>query len=106
MTAGFLADPVGQAAGCTCFVTDAKYWTVHYGAVEPGSMWEPNPDCPEHFPGGLRKRLTEELKAADDEHTAALVEAVGGRGDWFAVRQAAEVVRQCRAALKAVGEEQ
>lgn len=72
MTAGFLADPVGQAA-VSAILT--------------------------------RKRLTEELKAADDEHTAALVEAVGGRGDWSAVRQAAEVVRQCRAALRAVGEE-
>lgn len=35
---------------CTCWVTDSKYWHVHYGAVEPGSAMEPNPDCPAHFP--------------------------------------------------------
>lgn len=35
---------------CTCFEVDSKYWTTHYGAVEPGSMHEPNPECPEHFP--------------------------------------------------------
>ncbi|QPO16961.1 hypothetical protein KDJ01_gp29 [Arthrobacter phage Kittykat] len=35
---------------CTCHLVDEKYWTTHYGAVEPGSMWEPNPDCPVHFP--------------------------------------------------------
>lgn len=53
-----------------------------------------------------RKRLTEELKAADDEHTRVMQAAAGEHGDWFAVRQAAEVVRQARAALKAVGEEE
>ena len=67
MTAGFLADPVGQAAV-------AKIHT--------------------------RKRLTTELAAADDAHTRAVQAAVGGYGDWFHARQAAEVVRQCRAALK------
>jgi ribosomal protein S19E (S16A) len=72
MTAGFLADAVGQAA--VAAILD-------------------------------RKRLTTELAAADDAHTGALVEAVGGRGDWFTVRQAAEIVRQCRAALKAAGED-
>jgi hypothetical protein len=35
---------------CTCYWVDPKYWTTHYGAVEPGSTMEPNPDCPEHFP--------------------------------------------------------
>lgn len=35
---------------CTCFMVDPKYWTTHYGAVDPGSMYEPNPECPEHFP--------------------------------------------------------
>lgn len=34
---------------CTCYV-DERYWTTHYGAVEPGSQMEPNPDCPVHFP--------------------------------------------------------
>ena len=37
-------------AACTCTVVDPKYWTTHYGAVEPGSMLEPDYGCPEHFP--------------------------------------------------------
>lgn len=53
-----------------------------------------------------RKRLTEELKAADDAHTRLMQAAASGHGDWSAVRQTGEVVRQCRAALKAVGEEE
>lgn len=52
-----------------------------------------------------RKRLTTELAAADDAHPRAVQAAVGGHGDWYTVRQAGEVVRQCRAALKAAGGE-
>ena len=37
---------------CECFWVDPKYWFTHYGATEPGSMMEPNPECPEHFPKG------------------------------------------------------
>ena len=70
MTAGFLADPVGQAA--VTAILD-------------------------------RKRLTTELAAADDAHTRAVQNAVSGHADWANVRQAAEIVRQCRAALKAAG---
>lgn len=33
---------------CTCFWVDPKYWFTHYGAVEPGSQREYNPECPEH----------------------------------------------------------
>lgn len=36
-------------AKCTCFELPPEMWTTHYGAVEPGSTHEPNPDCPEHF---------------------------------------------------------
>lgn len=50
-----------------------------------------------------RKRLTTELKAADDAHTLAVQAAVAGHGDWFSVQAASAVVRQCRAALKAAG---
>lgn len=39
-----------ETRACTCHWVDPKYWTTHYGAVEPGSTMEPNPDCPEHFP--------------------------------------------------------
>jgi hypothetical protein len=52
-----------------------------------------------------RKRLTEDLAAADDVHTAAVQAAVAGHGPWRDVQQAGEVVRQCRAALRACGEE-
>ena len=38
-----------RALVCTCYWTDSKYWTTHYGATEPGSQMEPNPDCPVHF---------------------------------------------------------
>ncbi len=38
-----------DVAECTCFLLPPEMWTTHYGAVEPGSMYEPNPDCPEHF---------------------------------------------------------
>lgn len=39
-----------MTVSCTCYWTDPKYWFVYYGAVEPGSQMEPNPDCPAHFP--------------------------------------------------------
>ena len=34
--------------GCKCWVTPEHMWTTHYGAVEPGSQLEYNPECPEH----------------------------------------------------------
>ena len=37
---------------CVCFATDPKTWTTYGSAVEPGSQWEPNPECPVHFPDG------------------------------------------------------
>lgn len=46
-----------------------------------------------------RARLVAELTAADNEHTRLMQAAAGEHGDWSAVRQAAEVVRQCRAAV-------
>jgi hypothetical protein len=47
------------AEKCTCFWTDPSTWTTHYGAVEPGSQREWNPECPEHG------RATEELIGPD-----------------------------------------
>ncbi|MEV8610228.1 hypothetical protein AB0383_20265 [Amycolatopsis sp. NPDC051373] len=43
-------DPAAAPAEpkCTCFVTPESQWTTHYGAVEPGSQLEQNPDCPVH----------------------------------------------------------
>ena len=69
MTAGFLADPVGQAA-----VADIL----------------------------TRKRLAEELAAADGAYTAAVSAAAGG-GDWRHARQAREVVKQAQSAFIAAG---
>lgn len=33
---------------CTCHPTDPSMWTTHGSAVEPGSMYEPDPECPRH----------------------------------------------------------
>lgn len=35
-------------AECTCHPTDPATWTTYGSAVEPGSMFEPDPDCPRH----------------------------------------------------------
>lgn len=40
--------PHTPAQGCTCHPTDESTWTRYGSAVEPGSMWEPDPGCPEH----------------------------------------------------------
>ncbi|WP_281270749.1 hypothetical protein [Amycolatopsis palatopharyngis] len=37
-----------MAEKCECFATPESGWTVHYGAVEPGSQLEYNPDCLVH----------------------------------------------------------
>lgn len=33
---------------CTCTIVDERFWFSHYGAIEPGSMMEFDPECPEH----------------------------------------------------------
>ena len=48
-------------------------------------------------------RFDQELDAADRAYTTELQAAVSGHGDWCAVQVARDVVRQCRAALKAAG---
>lgn len=60
----------------------------------------------EFLAASTRKRLTAELAVADEAYTLAVQAAVGGYGDWGHTRQAAEVVRQCRAAARAIGEGQ
>jgi hypothetical protein len=50
-------------------------------------------------------RLTQNLANADNAYTAAVQESVSGHGDWSLVRQAGEVVRQCRSALSNAGAE-
>lgn len=39
----YMVDPA-----CECWPTPPEMWTTHYGAVEPGSAIEFNPDCPAH----------------------------------------------------------
>lgn len=41
-------EPEVWGHGCECWVTPESMWTTHYGAVEPGSTIEYNPECPEH----------------------------------------------------------
>lgn len=53
---------------CICYPVEDKYLTKHYGAVEPGSAWEPNPDCPVHFPEPATRHAAaiEAAKTASD----------------------------------------
>lgn len=45
--------------GCECWVVPEHLWTTHYGAVEPGSAVEHNPDCPQHrTPYRIQRRRT------------------------------------------------
>jgi hypothetical protein len=65
---------------CTCFEVPHQYWTTHYGAVEPGSTLEPNPECLEHFPETApRHRLVLSVAAAEHEleTVATLMESIG-----------------------------
>jgi hypothetical protein len=39
---------VQYASACTCARTNESTWTTYGSAVEPGSQWEPDPECPEH----------------------------------------------------------
>lgn len=38
------------ATTCLCWEVPAHLWTTHYGAVDPGSTHQFNPDCPAHGP--------------------------------------------------------
>lgn len=42
------AEPEVWGGGCECWVTPEHMWTTHYGATEPGSQIEYNPECPKH----------------------------------------------------------
>jgi hypothetical protein len=46
------------APECECWWVDEKLWTTHYGAAEPGSQMEWNPDCPVHPPADPRCNCT------------------------------------------------
>ena len=41
-------NPALMAGTCLCPMVPEKYHFVHYGATEPGSMYEYNPDCLVH----------------------------------------------------------
>lgn len=52
---------------CTCTIVDERFWFSHYGATEPGSMWEHNPACPEHGDPNA-ELISEEDQALSEEH--------------------------------------
>lgn len=35
---------------CKCFPVPSEYWTTHYGAVDPATTHDPNPECRACFP--------------------------------------------------------
>lgn len=45
---GVLPETPEPPKACECFAVPEERWTRHYDATEPGSMVEPNPDCPVH----------------------------------------------------------
>jgi hypothetical protein len=47
---GLRKPPARAITECICYWTEPSTWTMHYGAVEPGSQIEPCYDCPVHFP--------------------------------------------------------
>lgn len=63
-------------AECTCYPVPFEECTTYGSAVEPGSAFEPNPDCPEHFPsGGIEtenKTVSEIAKSLDFRQRKAL----------------------------------
>lgn len=67
---------------CICFWVDEKLWTTHYGAVEPGSQMEWNPECPVHPPdaGGLTVVLDDgDLAAMNPEMSRRIIERNPGK---------------------------
>jgi len=56
---------------CQCFPVPSEYWTTHYGAVDPATTHDPNPECracfPENFEDdGLDPAPTPEAGALTD----------------------------------------
>lgn len=52
---------------CTCPWVPEKYWTTHYGAVDPATQQEWDPNCPQHQPS----------KFCDEVHSEFRVEYTG-----------------------------
>lgn len=48
---GWVEHRAETSGECLCWPTPPHMWTTHYGAVEPGSAIERNPDCPAHYLG-------------------------------------------------------
>ncbi|MGD7788192.1 hypothetical protein ACQCX2_07690 [Propionibacteriaceae bacterium Y1700] len=56
---------------CACPWVDPKYWTTHYGAIDPASTQEYEPTCPVHGElraevESLREKLARVEALADD----------------------------------------
>lgn len=77
LAAGWRAPtPPAHVISCTCRQTDPKTWTRYGGAIEPGSVFEPDPYCQAHEPKGstgmnalIPRRAMEAAKAAMREVT-------------------------------------
>lgn len=63
---------------CECPEAPEHLWTTHYGAVDPGSMIEHNPECPVHRVDPQDSRLPD-LDAATPENLARLRDTPVGR---------------------------
>lgn len=62
-------DPQVWGNGCECWVTPERMWHTHYGAVEPGSQFEWNPECPKHPDDGYEEPSPEYNFWDDRTHT-------------------------------------
>lgn len=54
--------PVQGEPECECWPTEEKYHFVHFGATEPGSAIEFNPECPQH--GETLEKIVSDYAAA------------------------------------------
>lgn len=47
----------GPEEECTCTMLPSDMWTTHYGAVDPATMTEPDPECRACFTDDDRARM-------------------------------------------------
>lgn len=56
---------------CSCFETPPWTWTTHYGAADPATQLEPNPECPVHFPAYAQHEKEVDIVLAGVDEVAA-----------------------------------
>ncbi len=74
VTVEIAPNPHGEQVRCVCFTVPEERWTRHYDATEPGSMVEPNPDCPVHFPKAPQDDKVGTVRRLGNSWFAKLVE--------------------------------